>query len=121
MQRGRLGAQSCRSRFERVGRVHSWRTSIPRQSKAHSDLASEDQRVVAVAGPAGLDDVLEVRLDEERAFLEVEAVGQLDRRLVVLHAGPRGGLLCLPLCVLEVLAKMAEHYPEPARIGRPSV
>src|SRR3954469_345548 len=66
-------------------------------------LASEDERVVDLSGAAGLNDVLEVRLDKHRAPREVEAIGCLDRHLVVLDADRRIQLLRLPLRILQVL------------------
>src|SRR5262249_10250825 len=86
-------------------------------SEVDADLATEYERVVDPSGAAGLNDVLEVRLDKQRAPREVEAISQLDRHFVVLDAEGWIDLLRLPLRILEVFAEMAVHDAETARIG----
>src|SRR5262245_19427293 len=77
----------------------------PAVSEVDAGLKPADQRVGEPAGAAGADDVLQVGLEEERGSAESEAVAQLDRDLVALHA--HGGIQRprAPLRVLQVIAE----------------
>jgi hypothetical protein len=55
-------------------------------SEVDADLGTEHPRVFEAARAAGLNDGLEVGLDEQGTAAEVEAIGQFDNRLVMLAA-----------------------------------
>src|ERR1700730_13152779 len=65
------------------------------------------------------DDVLQVGLEEQCVPLKLEAVGQLERRLMSLHSA--GGIrqLRAPLRILQIIAELPENDAEAGRIRQP--
>ena len=75
-------------------------------SEINGDLSTKDEGVRNPTGTARPEDILQVRLEVERALEQSQAVSQLHHRLVRLHSNIRIQLLRPPLKILQVIAKM---------------
>ena len=75
-------------------------------SEIDANLSAKDERVWNPAGAARTEDILQVRLEVERALEQSQAVSQLNHRLVRLHSDIWIQLLRSPLKILQVIAKM---------------
>ena len=75
-------------------------------SEIDANLSTKDERVWNPAGATRSEDILQVRLEVERALEQSQAVSQLHHRLVRLHSNIWIQLLRPPLKILQVIAKM---------------
>src|SRR4029077_19552372 len=69
-------------------------------------------------GAARPEDILQVRLEVERALEQSQAVSQLQHRLVRLHSNIWIQLLRLPLRILQVIAKMTVDNAQSDYVSR---
>src|SRR6266496_6207153 len=76
-------------------------------SESDANLSTKDERVWNPAGAARPEDILQVRLEVERALEQSQAVSQLHYRLLRLHSNTWIQLLRPLLKILQVVAKMA--------------
>src|SRR5437016_3833791 len=89
-------------------------TKSPRKSEVDSDLATENQCILDLTRAAWLDDVLNVRLNEQRTLVEIETIGQLDCHFILLNSDIRATQLFTPLGILEIITKVPVDDTEPA-------
>src|SRR6266478_2796218 len=88
-------------------------------SKVDRNPSAGHERVGNPTSTTGPDDVLQVGLEEQCVPEKLEAVGQLERRLVSLHSDGRIRQLRALLRFLQITAELPKNDAEAARIRRP--
>src|SRR5262249_27416847 len=105
--------------------VHAWHTPLYIRgfqyagSEVEAALEADHESVVVPARPTRPDDVLQVGLEEEGIFEKPQAIGPLQRHLIVLHADRRIELLGARLRVLQVVAEVPVNNAEAPHVRRP--
>src|SRR6185503_6181831 len=85
-------------------------------SEVEADLTAEDEGIVNSPCAAGIDHVLNVRLEKNGALAKIRTVGQFQNQFVVLRADGRIKQLLALLGVTQVAAKIAVSDTEASHI-----
>src|SRR6266436_1513326 len=88
-------------------------------SDVEADLTAEDEGIVNSPCAAGIDHVLNVRLEKNGALAKIRTVGQFQNQFVVLRADGRIKQLLALLRVTQVAAEIAVSYTEAGHVRRP--
>src|ERR1043165_400068 len=88
-------------------------------SEVDADLTTEDEGIVNSPRAAGIDHVLNVRLEKNGALAKIRAISPFQNRFVVLRANSRIKQLLALLRVTQVAAEIAVSDTEAGHVRRP--
>src|SRR6185503_13673340 len=88
-------------------------------SEVDADLTAEDEGIVNSPCAAGIDHVLNIRLEKNGALAKIRAISPFQNRFVVLRADSRIKQLLALLRVTQVAAELAVSDTEAGHVRRP--
>ena len=82
-----------------------------------AELAAEDDGFGELSRAARSHHILNIRLEKERAFAQIETIGPLQNRLVALHSHRRIKQLLALFGIAQIVAKFSKNYAKAGGIG----